>query len=64
MGRNWTQVLEDRIAARDAERAREDVDYSEWKVAELRDELDARGLDTDGNKADLVARLEEDDQGA
>jgi ribosomal protein L22 len=33
------------------------------KVAELQEELEARGLPKSGKKAELVARLEEDDQG-
>ncbi|MDZ4045173.1 MAG: SAP domain-containing protein [Rhodoglobus sp.] len=35
--------------------------YSQMKVAELRDLLEARGLDIDGKKGDLVAALEADD---
>lgn len=37
-------------------------DYSEWKVDDLKEELERRGLDTDGKKADLVERLEESDE--
>jgi SAP domain len=33
------------------------ADVAKLKVAELRAELSARGLDTKGLKADLVARL-------
>lgn len=36
-------------------------DYEAQTVPELRKELESRGLETDGNKPDLVARLEEDD---
>lgn len=36
-------------------------DYASWTVAELRDELEYRGLSTSGVKAVLVARLEGDD---
>ena len=37
--------------------------WQSLKVAELQEELEARGLPKSGKKADLVARLEEDDQG-
>ena len=36
-------------------------DYSKWTNEVLRTELGARGLDTEGKKAELVARLEADD---
>lgn len=36
--------------------------YSEAKVDQLREELSNRGLDTTGNKAELIARLEADDE--
>ena len=36
-----------------------DIDPKKLKVAELREELKARGLDAKGNKAQLVKRLEE-----
>ena len=35
-----------------------DIDPKKLKVAELREELKTRGLDTKGNKAQLVKRLE------
>jgi hypothetical protein len=35
--------------------------YEEMTKAELEAELEARGLPKTGNKAELVARLEEDD---
>lgn len=35
--------------------------YEDMTVTELKDELDRRGLDTSGKKADLVARLEASD---
>jgi hypothetical protein len=35
--------------------------YSQMKVAELRGLLEARGLDVDGKKGDLIAALEADD---
>lgn len=38
-------------------------DYDDMKVDDLRDELEERGLDTQGNKPDLVKRLEADDRG-
>jgi hypothetical protein len=45
-----------------AAKAEEDSDsYTSWTNDALREELTARGLDTDGKKADLVARLEADD---
>jgi large subunit ribosomal protein L22 len=37
--------------------------WQSLKVAELQEELEARGLPKSGKKADLVARLEEADQG-
>lgn len=40
-----------------------DEGYGGWTVRELKEELDARGLPKSGRKADLVARLEEDDSG-
>lgn len=39
-------------------------DYNDWKVDQLRAELKGRQLPADGNKADLVARLEADDEAA
>ncbi|KAG5363443.1 hypothetical protein CJU89_2616 [Yarrowia sp. B02] len=39
-------------------------DYASKKVAELKELLSARGLAVSGNKADLVARLEEADKAA
>ena len=38
--------------------------WESLKVAELQDELESRGLAKSGNKAELVARLDEDDAGA
>ena len=35
------------------------LDPSKLKVAELKEELEKRGLDTSGKKADLVSRLED-----
>ena len=38
--------------------------WASLKVAELQEELEGRGLPKSGKKAELVARLEEDDKGA
>ena len=38
------------------------MDYSGLKVAELRELLEAQGLPTNGRKADLIARLEENSE--
>lgn len=35
--------------------------YEDMTVAELQDLLESRGLTKSGNKAELIARLEEDD---
>lgn len=43
------------------EETTDEVDYSGYKVAELRGFLEQRGLDTDGNKTELIARLHESD---
>lgn len=40
-----------------------DDGYDAMTVAQLQAELDSRGLDTKGRKAELVARLEEADAG-
>lgn len=40
----------------------ESEDYNDWKVATLREELKERELPTSGNKPELVARLEADDE--
>lgn len=40
----------------------DDESYDALSVDELKDELKARELSTSGNKKDLVARLEEDDE--
>lgn len=52
--RSWNR--EDEIPDDDGEDG-----YDSWTVAELRTELDERGLETGGNKPDLIARLEDDD---
>lgn len=38
-----------------------DDDYDEWTAEELRKELAKRELSQSGNKAELIARLREDD---
>ena len=38
------------------------VDYSQHKVPDLKKILQERGLVVSGNKADLIARLQEDDK--
>lgn len=40
----------------------ESDDYNDWNVATLQEELRNRDLPTSGNKAQLVARLVEDDE--
>lgn len=69
--RGWVH-LEKEVAAELKRRARaereevqvEEVDlpYSKWKVEDLRDELEARELSSEGKKDELVARLEANDQ--
>lgn len=39
----------------------ESDDYDEWKVPELKEELEKRELAVGGNKDELIARLREDD---
>lgn len=46
------------------EEAGEVIQYKDGTVAELRAELERRGLDTTGKKPELVARLEDDDLAA
>lgn len=40
----------------------EDLPYSEWDYKDLQAELKERGLNAGGSQADLVKRLEEDDE--
>lgn len=42
--------------------ADEDDPYDEWTVEELREELGGRKLNKGGNKEELIARLEKDDE--
>ena len=44
---------------RPGEDSEDSQDLSKMKVSELREELEKRGLDASGKKAELVARLEE-----
>ena len=54
---------DDSEALEQAESVEEELpDYNTWTNGELREELSTRELSTEGNKAALVARLEEDDQ--
>lgn len=46
----------------DQDEEEEDVSYSDWTTDELRTELASRDLHVGGNKADLIARLEADDE--
>lgn len=51
----------DAYIAGEHEDEEETITYQQAKVEELRAELERRGLDTDGKKAELVERLEADD---
>jgi len=42
--------------------AAKESDYSKMKVDDLRAALEAKGLPVDGNKGDLIARLEDADE--
>ncbi|QPX62560.1 DNA binding protein [Arthrobacter phage Wollypog] len=44
------------------EEEEEDIEYSEATVEQLKAELKERGLSTSGNKEELIARLEADDE--
>jgi SAP domain len=46
------------------EEEEEDIPYEDWKLQELKNELEARELDATGTKAALISRLEEDDEAA
>ena len=56
----WLAEHPDEWVDPDAE-VEEDDSYSSWTVPELKKELEARELETDGKKAELVARLEAHD---
>lgn len=60
---NVIQALDAAAKNKAAEPVVEEVDepYEKWTVEELREELKNRELSQDGNKKDLVARLEEND---
>lgn len=54
---------EDAPGDEDADASEEDLEsYEDLTNDELRTELENRGLDTDGKKAILIARLEADDE--
>ena len=55
------QVIQ-KTAANDGVKAQLPEDYNEWTNQQLRDELGARELPTGGNKAQMVERLQEDDE--
>jgi len=61
IGRGAGQVDDPGAVALAGAPAGQGVDYGTWTVAQLQDELTARGLPTDGLKADLVQRLTDDD---
>lgn len=56
----WLAEHPDEWTDPDAE-VEDDDSYASWTVPELKKELEARELDTDGKKAELVARLEAND---
>lgn len=49
-------------ASEEGGRNLDELEYSDWTAAELRDELGNRELSTSGNKREMIARLEEDDK--
>lgn len=55
-------VDESETDSSDTETGGTTFNYGDLKVDQLREELSRRGLDTDGLKAELVARLAESDQ--
>lgn len=64
----WLEFYSDEAKAEQADSSEEnepegdDEPYPTWTNEELRTELARRGLDVTGNKAELVARLEKDDE--
>jgi hypothetical protein len=63
--KEWTTRVQLRSGAAEQpveeEEEEEEVDWSTFKVVELRAELKSRSLNTKGRKAELIARLEEHD---
>lgn len=58
----WLEEHPDEWTDPDAEVEVDEADsYKKWTVETLKEELTARELDTDGKKAELIARLEADD---
>lgn len=58
---NVIQMLDAAAQAKPVEVEEVEEPYDKWTVEELREELKNRELSQDGNKKDLVARLEEND---
>lgn len=56
------EETEDEDVDEDADDEEEDADYSDWSLADLRAELESRGLDAVKGKAKMVAALEADDE--
>ena len=59
--KEWTTRVQLRSDAAEQPVEEEEVDWSTFKVVELRAELKSRSLNTKGRKAELIARLEEHD---
>jgi hypothetical protein len=55
------ETLDSGEEAEEDEEVGEEVDYSEYTVAQLKAELESRNQPTSGTKAELVSRLEADD---
>jgi hypothetical protein len=56
------EVPEESADDDDVDPGDEDADYSDWTIPQLQKELRARTLPVSGNKEELVARLEKDDE--